>query len=132
MTRVLVSKGDVQMGSLVAAVMHEPAIWGFMGAFIYAAPRLVKCFLTCKEAGTSGWFCTMEFVIALATGAIAAAAWAALVMGWTHVRDSNAMSATIGLLVNPLAPMMVSTASGVINAALSSKLGRVLQGDEKK
>ncbi len=116
---------------MLNTLLHEPALWGFLGAFIYAAPRMMACILTCREASVSTWPCVFEFAIALATGAIAAAAFGAAVIRLIHLNDMNAVAATIGLLANPFAPRMVATASGVLNTALKSKLGRALQGDDK-
>lgn len=127
-----VSKGGVPMGTPAAVALHEPAVWGFLGAFIYAGPRLAACIMSCRETGVNWALCLLEFAFALATGAIAAAAFSATAMNLIHVSDTTAIATTIGLLANPIAPKMIATASGVLNAALSSRLGRALQGDEKK
>lgn len=79
------------------------AVWGFLGAFIYAAPRYRLCIKSCRESGDSIGGCTMEFIIALVTGAISSAAAAlplATYMGQDQDHQVVAYAAVIGLVAN--------------------------------
>jgi hypothetical protein len=100
------------------------AIWGALGAFIYGAPRLIACAIACRDAGTSSWLCVLEFGVALLIGTIAAAAFSALVLSLTHLKDGHAISAMIGLLANPTAPKVVSRVSDIMGGVIGAILGK--------
>lgn len=104
-----------------------PALWGFMGAFIYAAPRLATCMFAARQAGT-GWFgCGFEFVMALLIGAVAAGAWgpevSISVLKSSDPAHLRAVAATIGLLANPAAPRVIDILTG--------RILNVLKGSDK-
>lgn len=108
-------------GGALAAALTWPAVWGFLGAFIYAAPRWVACLVACREAKASPWPCALELAVALATGSIAAAAFSATAMALSHVKDANAVSAMVGLLANPTAPKLVTALSSVVATAIAAR-----------
>lgn len=113
---------------VIGALIQQPALWGVLGAFIYAAPRWVACLVACRESGAPGWLCTLEFAVALGTGAIAAAAFSAAALGLTGLKDANAISAMIGLLANPTAPALVNKLSAVVGSTLGAAIGARLAG----
>lgn len=92
-----------------------PALWGLLGAVIYAAPRFTACFFSARETGGPWTRCAAEAVTALLTGAIAAAAfggWLARFIHQTGPGDNEAVCAVIGLLANPTAPGVIEALSG--------------------
>jgi hypothetical protein len=98
-----------------AEIGRSPALWGFLGAFIYAAPRLTACIFASRQAGV-GWFlCGFEFALALLIGVAAALPFAPLAASVLKVSDQaqiRAIAATIGLLANPAAPKVIDILSG--------------------
>ena len=108
-------------------IAETPPLWGFMGAFIYAAPRLGACVFARRQAG-QGWVgCGFEFVAALITGAVAAGALtpeiAVSFLKSTDPAHSRAVAATIGLLANPAAPRVIDILTG--------RILQVLKGSDK-
>lgn len=97
-------------------------VWGLCGAFIYAAPQLVIC---CRGTGK---LCILEFGLALAIGGMAAggyAAWLGHYLQHAIFYDRTAFAITIGLIANPLAPLVVK----MLGSRLKARLGT---GDEAK
>lgn len=115
----------------IELVVHSPPWWGAGGAFVFAAPRWIACLVACREAGTPGWHCTGEFVVALLIGAFAAEAFSAFASEVLHMKDANAVSAMIGLLANPMAPRIAAGGAGIVGNLLNSKIGKALQGEDK-
>ncbi|HEY3694188.1 hypothetical protein [Phenylobacterium sp.] len=104
----------------------QPAVWGFLGAFIYAGPRLSACIASPKEHGESPFACLVEFAIALIVGAIGAAAfapWIIVSRGLTEARDLNAVAVLIGLMANPTAPTLISFAPRLASTVLAAMKG---------
>lgn len=104
-------------------------LWGMAGAFIYAAPRLTICIRNCRANNSPISDCLMEFAFALATGWIAAeggAMWLAQHLSQSQEHQVRAVAVVLGLLSNPIAPIMVAMLSGkdflrtVLEAALKS------------
>jgi hypothetical protein len=100
-----------------------PAFWGFLGAVIYAAPKMTTCFFA--EAGRAHLRrCLIEGVTALLIGTVAAAAFQPWIAGYLHATTpaaSQAMSAMIGMLANTVAP-------GVIRVLADTALARLRGG----
>ena len=98
---------------MLAYIAELPAFWGFMGAFIYAAPRFSACYWQCRDT-QSGWGrCLFDAVVALCVGSIAAfalAEWTKAILNRTGDYELRAISALIGLLANRLAPKVVDKA----------------------
>lgn len=113
-----------------AALRDAPALWGGLGAFIYAAPRWVACLVACREAKARAWPCSLEFGVALASGGIASAAFSALVMQTLGIKDASAIAAMVGLLANPTAPVLVSRVSAAVANTLAGKVEKTLPGDK--
>lgn len=97
---------------MIDVIINGSAFWGFLGAFIYAGPKLSACIFETGD-GTkrhSLWYCILEFVMALGVGVIAAEAFGPWVQGFLK-RDGQhelrAISGLIGLLANPLSPVIV-------------------------
>lgn len=107
------------------------AVWGVAGAFVYAAPRLIACLITCREKGDKPWLCLAEFVVSLIIGAIGAAAFSTVAMGLAHMKDVNAASALTGMLVNPVAPKLIGAAGAIMSSVIESPLAKALKGGEK-
>lgn len=85
------------------------AIWGVMGAFVYAAPRLLVS-LSDQKPDRRAWMPWAEFVIAITIGAIGAAACSGLVASTIHQTQSadlRAIGLIVGMVANPVAPAIV-------------------------
>lgn len=98
------------------------AFWGFMGAFIYAGPKLVACIVAAKEAKGSSLICALDAVVAMVSGAIAAAAFFQLVLTSFGLKDQNAISALIGLVANSYAPVLNAKSAAIVEAILGAVL----------
>lgn len=88
---------------------HIPAAWGFLGAFMYAAPKLLVCWRA-ADWHLNCYRCAFESLVALSTGAIAAAAFSPAVSHYLNrmaEHDARAIATILGLLANPLAPLFV-------------------------
>lgn len=112
---------------MLSSLIEAPFVWGFMGAFVYAAPRLSACVFAARQTGV-GWFdCGFEFVVALATGAVAAAALGPeitiSVLKTTDPAHARAVASGIGLLANPAAPKIIDILTG--------RILQVLKGSDK-
>ena len=102
----------------LAQIADAPALWGFLGAVIYAAPRLSVCLFS-KEPGAKALRCLIEAVTALMIGAIAAAAFSEWIIRFLHlaqILDLRAVAATIGALATPTAPAIINALSGGLMA----------------
>ncbi len=90
-------------------VMAWPAAWGFLGAIIYAVPKLTTCLYA--EAGAPHLRrCFVEVITALLIGTVTAAAFQPWLAGYLHAtapQDTKAMSAMIGMLANSTAPPII-------------------------
>lgn len=115
--------------TVYAPLVEQPAFWGVMGAFIYAAPQWVACLVHCRDTGERGWTCTLEFAIALVTGGIAAAAFSRSVVGFTPIKDLVPIAATIGLLANSTAPVLIRRLSALVGTRLGGKVAAALPGE---
>ena len=103
-------------------LLEQPAFWGVAGAFIFAAPQWVACVVHCRQTREPGWTCSAEFVISLVTGAIAAGAFSKLAADLTPVKDPIPIAATLGLIANTTAPMLIKRLSALASARLGGKL----------
>lgn len=115
------------------AFFQLPGVWGALGAFIYAAPRLSACLVAARQRGGGWGVCALEFATALITGTIAAAAFAPSVARLLapDAHDLNAVAAMIGLLANPTAPKLVETLSTIASNVVSGRLLKSIKGDEQ-
>jgi len=85
------------------------ALWGFLGAFIYSAPRFSACFFANRQAGVSSLVCIVETVICLAIGTISSpliAPWVQHFLKRDGSHETMAIAAIVGLLANPVAPKL--------------------------
>jgi hypothetical protein len=104
------------------------SLWGFLGAFVYAAPRLLVAWGESRASGGSVVPHLSEFVVALTFGPIFSAGfgeWGADYLGWEEPRALRAVSLVIGMVANPVAPVLVKLATGEI----VGRLGAVFKGD---
>ncbi len=110
-----------------------PALWGFGGALIYAAPRLSACLFSAADTAAVGHGkCWFDFGSSLVIGTISAAAFAAPVAASLHVDHYlNAVCALLGLTANRMAPMISSSISALVFNALNGRLLGLLKGEEK-
>lgn len=107
------------------------AIWGLLGAFVYAAPRLILSAAEAKVAGRHAWTQFAEFLVALSFGPIFSSGfgpWAAFYVKLEGAHEIRAVALVIGMVANPLAPAVVKLASGDI----LRRLGGASQGDQRK
>lgn len=103
------------------------ALWGFLGAFVYAAPRISVAFGE-SSAGASQPLrkYVYEFVVALTFGpifALAAGEWLAQHLGRTALFELRALAFVIGLASNPIAPILVKAVKGDILGRLGMPKG---------
>lgn len=113
------------------ALSSSPAVWGFLGAFIYAAPRLTACVVAAQAARGGSLVCLLEFFTASGVGAVAAAAFAPTLAHLVGAdRDINAISAMIGLIANRTAPKLVETLSTITANIVSGRIMKTFKGDE--
>lgn len=93
--------------------MFLPAAWGFLGAFCYAGPRLVSCFIKARDEARGWWLCGLDFIVAIIVGAIAAASFGTLALTLLHLNDQNAASALVGWVANRVdAASIISSLTG--------------------
>lgn len=111
--------------------------WGLAGAFIYAGPRWVIALASKGVERHNTLFCTLEFLVALLVGMAAAAAFGPLAskvaLTTLEVKDDNAVSALIGLLMNPAGPKLIEVASGTLTkgAETVDRVLGALKGEDK-
>lgn len=94
-----------------------PAFWGISGALIFAGPTLGTCMFSSSQIGGQWVRCSFEFLTALMVGTLAAAAFTPValeLMGRDNGGWMRAISTTIGLLANRVAPRVVSIAPDAI------------------
>lgn len=105
------------------------ALWGFLGAFVYAAPRLSVAIGEAKAGGEQDITKHLiEFAISLTFGPIFATAggeWVADHLGRTALAELRGLAFVIGLTANPVAPVLVKAISGDI----LGRIGAVFKGD---
>ena len=96
--------------------------WGALGAFIYAIQGWLACVLACPppERGR----CHLSLGVALSVGTAAAAAFSGTAIGMVHWADAAAVSALIGLVANPITPLIVKRAADAMDKALAARLGK--------
>lgn len=113
-------------------IAREPALWGFLGSFVYAAPRLSACAFTAKATGEMLAKCAFEAVVALGTGAIAAAAFAPSTANALGAPEHlNAVAAMLGLIANPTAPKLIESLSGLVSNILSGEILKIFKGKDQ-
>ena len=101
--------------------------WGLAGAFIFAGPRLNADIKQARSTVPRGSvvMCIWEFFVALAIGAIAAAAATEAIAEFLHrssVGDLRGIATLLGLGANHWAPKVVK--------ALGGKIDRVGKGEK--
>lgn len=104
-------------------------LWGFLGAFVWAAPRLLVAWGESRTARTPLLPHLIEFVVALAFGPIFAAGFGEFGAGYIGLEEPRALRAVslvIGMIANPLAPKIVEIATG----GVIGRLGAVFKGDQ--
>ena len=111
--------------------------WGLAGAFIYAGPKWVICLSATKDSAHNVAICTIEAVVSLAVGTLAAVVFSPLadqaLLTTLHLRDDNAVCACIGLFANRLAPELVEKGAFAFStgATVVGRVLKALKGDEK-
>lgn len=81
------------------------AFWGFTGAFVYAAPRLLIS-ITAQRV----WFSLADCAVALLIGPIGAAGFAEFIGNTLHQTTNpelRAIAVVLGMISNPVAPAIV-------------------------
>jgi hypothetical protein len=121
----------------VVELAVAPWLFGFFGAFMYAAPRWVIKLSATDPPRMSALLCSVEMLIALLIGAMAGGMFGnlagQLVLTTFHLKSDNAVCGLIGLFANRVAPDMVEKGSVAFNggAALVGRVLKALKGDEK-
>jgi len=104
------------------------ALWGLLGAFVYAAPRLLVAWGESRVSGTPVLPHLIEFSVALTFGPIFASGFGefgAGYLGWEEPRALRAVSLVIGMVANPAAPLLINLVTGQI----LGRVGAVFKGD---
>jgi hypothetical protein len=100
------------------------AVWGFLGAFVYAGPKLVACVYSAKSSGAGWSFCAVTFIVAMVIGPIMAAAFVPMIAAFiarTAEHDVRALATVVGMIANPIAPDLVKRMSGKVLKKLSQE-----------
>lgn len=108
-------------------VLVRAAALGAAGAFVYAAPGLSACWVSPKQPRAGRGACIFEFGCALITGAIGAAFFGPAIAGWRHLTDDlslNALAVFVGLVFNPVAPVLINLAPRVTDAVIAGLKGK--------
>lgn len=107
---------------MLAAIFTQPAWWGFLGAIVYAAPKLLACvFETRTDSRHPLAFCILEFIVALFIGVVVAemfAPWMMVFLKRDGQVELRAIAGLIGLLANPAAPVVVKGFTGRIGGMI--------------
>jgi hypothetical protein len=107
------------------------ALWGLLGAFVYAAPRLVVAIGEAQAVGRSAFRQLAEFLVALAFGPIFSVGFGPWAAHWLEKEghpETRALALVIGMVANPLAPALVKVATGEI----LRRAGGASRGDQKE
>lgn len=104
-------------------IFTSPAFWGLAGAFIWAGPEWLACIFS--DGKGPKLKCTLEFIVRLLTGVLAAAAFTPWVLEIFHNSENRTqpIAALIGLMANTTAPKLVDV--------LSARALKVFKGDSK-
>ncbi len=107
---------------MLAAIFTQPGCWGFLGAFVYAGPKVLACiFENRDEARHPLAFCLLEFVVSLMIGVLVAEMFGPWVIGFLKLDGQaslRAVAGLIGLLANPLSPEVVKGFKGRIGGMI--------------
>jgi hypothetical protein len=102
------------------------AFWGLLGAFVYAAPRLLVV-LAEKAPTKPVWIHLAEFLLALCLGPIGASAFTPIVaeiIGWHGDANLRATALVVGMVANPIAPTVVNLVGDMILHRLYAPLDK--------
>ena len=94
---------------MLAAISQSPAVWGLLGALIYALPKLAAGVYSAVERGAPWRMCLFEFVIAVFVGVVAAEAFTPWGLEYlsrmldrpTRDHDLRGAALLIGIAANP-------------------------------
>lgn len=103
---------------MIEFLKSSPAVFGLLGALMYAAPKLGACIYSSKARGVGFGLCLFEFFIAIFVGTVAAEVFtpwgleylAGFLKRETGGHDLRAASVMLGLLANPAVPRLVAFA----------------------
>lgn len=102
---------------MLTDMLAWPAFWGICGAAIFAAPAFGSCLFSSTQIGGQWVRCSFEFAVALIVGTLTAAAFTPVAQELLHKDGGDwmrAISTTMGLLANRVAPRVVSIAPDAI------------------
>lgn len=107
---------------MLAAIFTQPGWWGFLGAFVYAGPKVLACVFEHRDGTRHPLiFCILEFIVALAVGVLAAEMFGPWIIGFLKLdghASLRAIAGLIGLLANPLSPEVVKGFKGRIGGMI--------------
>jgi hypothetical protein len=109
------------------------AFWGALGAFVYAAPRLL-ILLGGKVDSHRLWAGALEFAVSLAIGPIGAAGFTEFIASSLHQSGSaphRAIAVVLGMIANPVSPTIVQTLGTGIVRRLGAPHMRQTHGTRK-
>lgn len=109
-----------------AELAGSAALWGFLGAFMYAGPRTVVAIYAARERGLRWGGHAAEGLIALLVGTIAAEAFAPWIQDYlkrTSAHDLRALGVMLGLVANRAAPTLVDLVAGKLMKRLKGVVG---------
>lgn len=86
------------------------ALWGLLGAFLYAGPTTARRVYAAREARGEWRWELLDLAVSLAVGTIAAVAflpWVADFFGGLHPSRAPGAAVIVGLLANPIRPGLI-------------------------
>jgi hypothetical protein len=113
--------------TLLTDILQSPGFWGFLGAMGYAANSFGVCYYAATRPppdGNGRWGkCLFDGIIAVLIGTICAAAFTTMVAHVLGQKDIHAIAAMIGLLANPIRPMVEVVIRSRLETAVKAFFG---------
>lgn len=97
------------------------ALWGVLGAFVYAAPRVLVSWADSRSTDKPMLPHIAEFLISLTFGPIFSAGFGPFVAGYLTRESSHelrAIALVIGMVANPASPLVVKLITGRLVGSL--------------
>lgn len=105
----------------------QAALWGLLGGFIYAGPKLIAGLYSARVAGHRPWLCVWEFIVSMlaSSGASAAMSPWVLAQGYGFLgkpgpHQMPALACLVGYYFNQLGPHLLDGIKKRILAGIAS------------
>lgn len=96
-------------------IIESPALWGCLGALVYAGPRALAMVALSYRAGKPIIWDMLEAALALVVGAILSEGFGPAIahsFPWMAEPDGRALFLTVGMVGNPAAPELIKRIQG--------------------